>query len=74
MRRTSEVDLLDSDDGEKFDSDFSEIGEIVNVSSDDEGGESDSIEGFVNIRPGTTGQNADTNGRKNKMILREIHY
>jgi hypothetical protein len=45
VRRHSEVDLS-SEEEANMDSDFSEIGEIVYVSSDEE---SDSLDGFVNI-------------------------
>ncbi len=70
MRGHSEVDLS-SEEEANMDSDFSEIGEIINVSSDEE---SDSLEGFVNIRPGHIRQSSDMNARKTQMILKEIHY
>ena len=48
--RNSEIDV-NSEGGLEQDSNFSELNEILNASSDDSDS-SDSIDGFVNIRPG----------------------
>lgn len=53
LRINSEVDINSSDEnGVELDSDYTEMNEFLNAASDDED-DSDSIDGFVNIRPGS---------------------
>ncbi len=72
LRINSEVDINSSDEnGVELDSDYTEMNEFLNAASDDED-DSDSIDGFVNIRPGNDQLN-NSEEKYNKKVLQEVH-